>query len=140
MQDSMAARAFSDTLRWACPHGRANVIFDPIGGPYSEPAFRTLGWQGRHLVVGFTAGISRLPLNLPLLKGSQVIGVFYGDFSRREPEKRQAYLDEIVALHASGTRSEARRVGKECVSTCISRWSPDHYKKTKHQQLSAIPT
>src|SRR3546814_10203952 len=71
MQDSMAARAFSDTLRGACPHGRANVIFDPIGGPYSEPAFRTLGWQGRHLVVGFTAGISRLPLNLPLLKGSR---------------------------------------------------------------------
>src|SRR3546814_36084 len=98
----MAARAFSDTLRGACPHGHSNVIFDPIGGPYSEPAFRTLGWQGRHLVVGFTAGISRLPLNLPLLKGSKIIGIFYGDFSRREPEKRQAYLDEIVALHASG--------------------------------------
>lgn len=102
IESNADARAFSDALRAACPGGTADVVFDPIGGAYSEPSFRTLGWQGRHLVVGFTAGIPRLPLNLPLLKGSRIQGIFYGDFSRREPEKRQAYLTEIADLHAAG--------------------------------------
>jgi NADPH2:quinone reductase len=64
-----------------------DVVYDPVGGPYSEPAFRSLAWRGRLLVVGFAAGeIPKLPLNLALLKGASVVGVFWGDFARREPK------------------------------------------------------
>jgi NADPH:quinone reductase len=63
------------------------VVYDSVGGPYSEPAFRSLAWRGRLLVVGFAAGdIPKLPLNLALLKGASVVGVFWGDFVRREPK------------------------------------------------------
>ena len=63
-----------------------DVVYDPVGGPYTEPAFRSLAWRGRLLVVGFAAGdIPKLPLNLALLKGASVVGVFWGDFARREP-------------------------------------------------------
>lgn len=65
-----------------------NVIVDPVGGKYAEPAFRSMAWRGRHLVVGFTAGeIPVLPLNLPLLKGASIVGVFWGSFFRKEPAK-----------------------------------------------------
>lgn len=97
-----AARDFTQAVRDTAPKGFVDLVFDPVGGAYSEAAFRTLGWQGRHLVVGFTAGIPSLPLNLTLLKGANVSGVFYGDFARREPERRRAYLAEIIALHAAG--------------------------------------
>ena len=64
-----------------------DVIYDAVGGPYSEPAFRSIAWRGRHLVIGFAAGdIPKLPLNLALLKGASVVGVFWGDFTRREPQ------------------------------------------------------
>ena len=64
-----------------------DVIYDAVGGPYAEPAFRSIAWRGRHLVIGFAAGdIPKLPLNLPLLKGASVVGVFWGDFTRREPQ------------------------------------------------------
>jgi NADPH2:quinone reductase len=64
-----------------------DVVYDAVGGPYSEPAFRSLAWRGRLLVVGFAAGeIPKLPLNLALLKGASVVGVFWGDFARREPK------------------------------------------------------
>ncbi|HSG75747.1 MAG TPA: NADPH:quinone oxidoreductase family protein [Burkholderiales bacterium] len=64
-----------------------DVIYDAVGGPYTEPAFRSIAWRGRHLVIGFAAGdIPKLPLNLPLLKGASVVGVFWGDFTRREPQ------------------------------------------------------
>ena len=66
-------------------HG-PDVIFDPVGGDYSEPAFRSIAWRGRHLVVGFANGeIPRLPLNLALLKGASIVGVFWGDHMKREP-------------------------------------------------------
>jgi NADPH2:quinone reductase len=65
-----------------------DVVYDAVGGPYSEPAFRSLAWRGRLLVVGFAAGeIPKLPLNLALLKGASVVGVFWGDFARREPKQ-----------------------------------------------------
>src|ERR1700704_399667 len=65
-----------------------DVIYDPVGGAYSEPAFRSIAWRGRLLVVGFAAGeIPKLPLNLALLKGASVVGVFWGDFARREPKQ-----------------------------------------------------
>jgi NADPH2:quinone reductase len=72
------------------------VIYDPVGGPYSEPAFRSIAWRGRLLVVGFAAGdIPKLPFNLPLLKGASVVGVFWGDFTRREPRQ---FAESIVQL------------------------------------------
>ena len=72
----------------ALTEGRGvDVVYDPVGGPYTEPAFRSLAWRGRHLVVGFAAGeIPKLPLNLALLKGASVVGVFWGDFARRAAE------------------------------------------------------
>jgi NADPH2:quinone reductase len=76
-------------------HG-VDVIYDAVGGPYTEPAFRSIAWRGRHLVVGFAAGdIPRLPLNLALLKGAAVVGVFWGDFARREP---QAFVESARQL------------------------------------------
>jgi NADPH:quinone reductase len=63
-----------------------DVVYDPVGGPYTEPALRSLAWRGRLLVVGFAAGeIPKIPLNLPLLKGCSIVGVFWGEFFRREP-------------------------------------------------------
>lgn len=92
-------RAFTDALK---AEGPIDVILDPVGGPLSEAAVRSIGWQGRHLIVGFTAGIPTPPLNLLLLKGASFVGVFYGDFTRRNPDRRNEYLSEIVALHAAG--------------------------------------
>lgn len=100
--DPAAKRAFSDALRAACPKGHCDVVFDPVGGAYAEPAFRTLGWRGRHLVVGFTAGIASLPMNLALLKGARLIGVFYGAFAKLEPERARANLSMIAAMMAEG--------------------------------------
>ena len=78
--------------------GGVDVVFDPVGGPYSEPALRSLGWGGRHLVVGFAAGeIPRIPLNLPLLKGCGILGVSYGAFAKREPEANRALVGQLLA-------------------------------------------
>jgi NADPH2:quinone reductase len=83
-------------------HG-ADVIYDPIGGDLAETAFRSIAWKGRHLVVGFSAGdIPKLPLNLPLLKGAGVMGVFLGAFTVREPELASANLAAISAMIADG--------------------------------------
>jgi NADPH2:quinone reductase len=81
----------------ALTEGRgADVIYDPVGGAYSEPAFRSIAWRGRHLVVGFAAGeIPKLPLNLALLKGAAVLGVFWGDFTRREPKRFAASVAQL---------------------------------------------
>jgi NADPH2:quinone reductase len=73
-----------------------DVVYDPVGGPYSEPAFRSIAWRGRFLVVGFAAGeIPKLPLNLALLKGASIVGVFWGDFARREP---RAFAESVAQL------------------------------------------
>ena len=80
-----------------------DVIYDPIGGEFAEPAFRSIGWRGRYLVVGFAAGpIPSLPLNLPLLKGASIVGVFWGDFSRREPKANAAMMAELAGWYAQG--------------------------------------
>lgn len=102
LADRASQRAFSEALRAACPSGSADIVFDPVGGAYSEAAFRTLGWGGRHLVIGFTAGVPALPTNLPLLKGASLVGVNYGEFAMRDPSRRQEYLRQVVALHAAG--------------------------------------
>jgi NADPH2:quinone reductase len=80
-----------------------NVIYDPVGGPYAEPAFRSIAWRGRYLVVGFANGeIPKLPLNLMLLKGASVVGVFWGDFAKREPKANAAAMQELMGWLASG--------------------------------------
>lgn len=84
----------------------ANVVFDPVGGPYSEPALRAIAWEGRFLVVGFAAGdIPKIPLNLPLLKGCQIIGVFWGQFAMRDPTKNHAHAERVFAAVAAGKLS-----------------------------------
>lgn len=92
----------SEDLRTAidgATEGRGpDVILDPVGGKYSEPALRSIAWRGRHLVVGFAAGeIPRLPWNLMLLKGASVVGVFWGDFTRKEPAAHLAAMARLAA-------------------------------------------
>lgn len=80
-----------------------DVIYDPVGGDFAEPAFRSIAWRGRYLVVGFAAGpIPSLPLNLALLKGASIVGVFWGDFSRREPKHNAAMMAELAQWYAQG--------------------------------------
>ncbi|MGH8689966.1 MAG: NADPH:quinone oxidoreductase family protein [Burkholderiales bacterium] len=80
-----------------------DVVYDAVGGPYSEPAFRSIAWRGRHLVVGFAAGeIPKLPLNLALLKGAAAVGVFWGDFARREPKRFAASVEQLTKWFAEG--------------------------------------
>jgi NADPH2:quinone reductase len=74
-----------------------DVVCDPVGGAYTEPALRSTGWGGRYLIIGFAAGeIPRIPLNLPLLKGNSLVGVFWGDFLKREPRKSSEELQQLV--------------------------------------------
>ena len=81
-----------------------DVVYDPVGGAYAEPALRSTAWGGRYLVVGFAAGeIPRIPLNLPLLKGCAVVGVFWGSFTAREPQRNAENLRQLVAWLADGT-------------------------------------
>lgn len=80
-----------------------DVVYDPVGGPYAEQALRAIAWQGRYLVVGFAANeIPRIPLNLVLLKGCQIVGVFWGAFAAREPAKSRANAERILAAVAEG--------------------------------------
>jgi len=80
-----------------------DVIYDPVGGVYSEPALRSIAWRGRHLVVGFANGeIPKLPWNLMLLKGASVVGVFWGDFVRREPQANLAAMRQMLGWMADG--------------------------------------
>ena len=80
-----------------------DVVYDPVGGPYTELAFRSIAWRGRLLVVGFAAGeIPKLPLNLALLKGASVVGVFWGDFGKREPKEFAQSLRQIAAWYEQG--------------------------------------
>jgi NADPH:quinone reductase len=80
-----------------------DVIYDPVGGDLAEPAFRSIAWRGRYLVVGFAAGpIPALPWNLALLKGASLVGVFWGDFAKREPQANTAMMVELASWYAKG--------------------------------------
>ncbi len=80
-----------------------DVIYDPVGGALAEPAFRSIGWGGRYLVVGFAAGdIPSLPLNLPLLKGASLVGVFWGEFARRDPRGNARNLQTMIGWMKEG--------------------------------------
>ena len=80
-----------------------DVIYDPVGGDFAEPAFRSIAWRGRYLVVGFAAGpIPSLPLNLALLKGASIVGVFWGDFAKREPKANAQMMATLLEWYGSG--------------------------------------
>ena len=83
------------------PEG-ADVILDPVGGDYAEAALRSIGWEGRFLVVGFPAGIPKLPLNLTLLKSCDVCGVFWGAFAARDPQRNAAHVEQLFRWWADG--------------------------------------
>lgn len=97
-QSKALANAFKDAVG---PNG-ADIVYDAVGGDYSEPAVRAMAWEGRFLVVGFPAGIARLPLNLTLLKSCDVCGVFWGAFAAREPQRNAANIAELFDLWAAG--------------------------------------
>jgi NADPH2:quinone reductase len=92
-----------DALK-ALTDGRGpDVVYDPVGGDLAEAAFRSIAWRGRHLAIGFAAGpIPSLPLNLPLLKGASIVGVFWGEFVRREPKAFVQQIGQLVAWYAQG--------------------------------------
>ena len=80
-----------------------DVVYDPVGGDYTEPAFRSIAWRGRYLVVGFASGPTpSLPLNLPLLKGASIVGVFWGGFAKAEPKANAAMMAELASWYAQG--------------------------------------
>jgi NADPH2:quinone reductase len=92
-----------DALKTLTAGKGPDVVYDPVGGDLTEAAFRSIAWRGRYLVVGFAAGpIPALPLNLALLKGASIVGVFWGDYAKREPRANAAMLQELVGWYAAG--------------------------------------
>lgn len=85
-------------------HGNGpDVVYDPVGGDLAEPVFRSIAWRGRYLVVGFAGGpIPALPMNLPLLKGASLVGVFWGEFARREPQANAAMMQTLAQWYGEG--------------------------------------
>lgn len=101
-----AEEDLKDALKRLTEGRGADVIYDPVGGPYTEPALRSIAWQGRFLVIGFAAGeIPRLPLNLVLLKGCDVVGVFWGAWIERDKAGHRANMQAIVRWAAEGKLS-----------------------------------
>jgi NADPH:quinone reductase len=95
-------KALSQMFKDAVGPDGADVILDPVGGDYAEAALRAIGWEGRYLVVGFPAGIPKLPLNLTLLKSCDVCGVFWGAFAARDPKANAAHIERLFAWWAEG--------------------------------------
>jgi len=95
------AKAFTAAIREHAPDG-VDVIYDAVGGSYAEPALRSIAWDGRYLVVGFAAGIPKIPLNLPLLKGCYIVGVFWGEFVNRNPERHARNAAELFQMYEAG--------------------------------------
>lgn len=81
----------------------ADVVYDPVGGDHAEAALRATAWEGRFLVIGFPAGIPSIPLNLVLLKGCSIMGVFWGQFAARDPKRNGANIAQLLAWVADGT-------------------------------------
>ncbi len=96
------SKELADAFKRVCGSGGADVIYDPVGGDYAEPALRAVAWEGRYLVVGFPAGIPRMPLNLTLLKSCQIVGVFWGGFAARDPAGIARNNRELLDLYAAG--------------------------------------
>jgi NADPH:quinone reductase-like Zn-dependent oxidoreductase len=125
--DKDASKALADQFKQAVGGSGADVIYDPVGGDYCEPALRAIAWEGRYLVVGFPAGIPRLPLNLTLLKSCDVRGVFWGAFAARDPQANAAHLQTLFRLWEDGkiaprvTRTWPLAQGGEAIAYMASR-------------------
>lgn len=100
--DKEASKALAQAFKAAVGPEGADVIYDPVGGDYSQPALRSIAWEGRYLVVGFPAGIPNLPLNLALLKSCDIRGVFWGAFVTRNPVRNRAHIDTLMAWWKEG--------------------------------------
>ncbi len=100
--DKAASKELANAFKAACGPTGANIVYDIVGGQYSEPALRSIAWEGRFLVVGFPAGIAKMPLNLTLLKSCDICGVFWGAFTAREPVKFVEQVKELFVLMAEG--------------------------------------
>lgn len=101
--DLSAGVPLRDALKAATGGTGPDVVYDPVGGDLAEPAFRSIAWRGRYLVVGFAGGsIPALPFNLSLLKGASVVGVFWGEFVRREPKAFARDMNQLMTWYAQG--------------------------------------
>jgi NADPH2:quinone reductase len=100
--DRDAARALGERFKAFGGERGIDIVYDPVGGDYAEPAIRAMAWKGRYLVVGFTAGIPRLPFNLPLLKGCEIVGVFNGGLNANEPDVAMDNVSRLLALYEAG--------------------------------------
>ncbi len=100
--DKDGAKALAGLFKEAVGPNGADVIYDPVGGDYTEAALRAIGWEGRLLVIGFPAGIPKLPLNLTLLKSCDVRGVFWGAFAARDPKANAAHIRTLFRLWEEG--------------------------------------
>jgi NADPH:quinone reductase-like Zn-dependent oxidoreductase len=100
--DKDGQKALAEQFKSAVGRSGADVIYDPVGGDYAEPALRSIAWGGRYLVVGFPAGIPKLPLNLTLLKSCDVRGVFWGAFAARDPAANAAHVATLFKLWDEG--------------------------------------
>lgn len=100
--DKDASKALAGAFKDALGANGADIVFDIVGGDYCEPALRSMAWQGRYLVVGFPAGIPAPPLNLALLKGCDICGVFWGAFAARDAKANAAHIERLFDLWAAG--------------------------------------
>lgn len=100
--DKDQSRALAQQFKDAVGADGADIVYDIVGGDYSEPALRAIAWEGRFLVIGFPAGIARMPLNLTLLKSCDIRGVFWGAFTAREPARNAANIAELFDLWQAG--------------------------------------
>ena len=100
--DREAQKKLAEELKALVGGDGFDVIYDPVGGDYAEPALRSIAWEGRYLVVGFPAGIPKLPLNLTLLKSCDVCGVFWGAFAARDPKANQDHVERLFRLWKEG--------------------------------------
>lgn len=100
--DKDLSRALAQQFKDAVGPEGADIVYDIVGGDYSEPALRAIAWEGRFLVIGFPAGIAKMPLNLTLLKSCDIRGVFWGAFTAREPARNAANIAELFALWRDG--------------------------------------
>lgn len=100
--DKDQSKALAQQFKEAVGGSGADLVYDPVGGDYAEPALRSLGWEGRYLVIGFPAGIPKIPLNLTLLKSCDIRGVFWGAFAARDPKANAAHLATLFRLWEDG--------------------------------------
>ena len=101
--DKDGQRALSTLFKEACGPNGADVIYDAVGGGYAEPALRAIAWEGRYLVIGFAAGdIPKIPLNLALMKGCDIVGVFWGAWVGKNPERHRKSVAELLDMYTSG--------------------------------------